>query len=477
MSGRMNLDEHNLDDALNAFFLDTQAAAAEASIAAFVLAQQYDVKVDPVKESKLLARLKRDAGGGRGWMRFFLFPGLLLVMIFFLASIILSGPGSRNLAKGVGQQELLPVILKDTGGATVTPPREGQLTISPKKTSANSIPVVIQTDAPPVFFSQDPVLYGIAPEKPLFNVQELEALAALKKIFLEKLLAFDKDIYTKVVEGTIAYRDEEKPVYPFVMRNQAVTNIEYKIFLADLVRSGNTESLNRALVRTGTWNNYACPLLASGYFQDSKYNDFPVVNVNREGIALYCGWLEKEINQAYLLKHPKADSLKVRLPRDFEWLYAIRSGYSRLPDCSGYNTIYDIGEGLVDHSFLKRLALIRKRDRSKLNYIDGLYNMNRYGMSEKSIRDIFEDGLRYCEDSIAPSESNKVLKYLGKTGHVSELIYDNKGRAIVIGSCWKSKEEYMKMLGEFNAYAASPFVGFRFVITGESKGSPKDPFW
>jgi hypothetical protein len=475
MNGPIPITEGSLDGALNELFLDAGAAGTELMSAGFIFSQAYAVTIDPVKEQNLIARLRKDTKGGKGW-KFFFLTGLLLILVFFIVSILISGPDHLNSARSMNEQELLPVI-GDTGTSVMLTPTEGQLTISPKQTKTNNIPVTIKANDPPVFFSADPVLYGIAPEKPLFTAQELDYFVSLKKIFLEKILAFDKDVYSKVVEGMVNYRDGTKPVYPFVMRNQGVTNVEYKIFLADLVKSGMTETINKALVHTGTWNNYSCSQLAAAYFQDSKYNDFPVVNVSREGIALYCEWLERELNVLYLQKHPKAEPLNVRLPQDFEWLYVIRSGYSRIPDCSGYNTIYDVNEGLVDRSFLKRLALIRKRDRNKLNYMDDLYSINRYGMNEKEILGIFDNGIRYCEDSLASTEANKILKSLGKAGHVSELIYDTKGRAIVIGSCWKSKEDYMKMLGEFNTNSASPFVGFRFVITGESKGSPKDPFW
>jgi hypothetical protein len=471
-----HITEGSLDAALNAFFLESDSAADDLA-ARFVFSQNYDVTIDPAKEKNLIARLKKNTNGGNGF-NYFLIGGFLLIIIFFMVSIIVSNSSSRYRANGLHKLDQFPVIAADTGSTLVVTANDGKLTITPEKTKENSIPVVIQVDQPPVFFSEDPVLYGFAPEKPLFSEQDLQHYLSLKKIFLEKLLSFDKDVYTKVVEGQVTYGSEIKPVYPFAMRNSAVTNLEYKIFLADLVQNGKTSELNKALVRTGNWNNYSCPRLASVYFQDSRYNDFPVVNVSREGMLLYCEWLEEQVNQAYLLTHPKADSLKVRLPGDFEWLYAIRAGYSRLPDCSsGYNTIYDSREGLVDKSFLKRLALIRKRDRSKLTYVDGLYAINRYGMSENEIINIFENGLSYCADSLKPGEAGKVLKYLGKAGHVSELIRDVKGRTIVIGSCWASKEEYMKMVGEFNSYSASPFVGFRFIVTGESKGSPKNPFW
>jgi hypothetical protein len=47
----------------------------------------------------------------------------------------------------------------------------------------------------------------------------------------------------------------------------------------------------------------------------------------------------------------------------------------------------------------------------------------------------------------------------------------------VRGCCWKSKDEFMKMMEVYNKNGASPFIGFRVVIQNAEKGKDKNPFW
>jgi len=62
-------------------------------------------------------------------------------------------------------------------------------------------------------------------------------------------------------------------------------------------------------------------------------------------------------------------------------------------------------------------------------------------------------------------------------GHVCEFVKSKDAKSVIRGFCWNSKEEYTKMVDEYKAYQASPFIGFRFIVLTQenvdSRNSPK----
>ena len=472
MTEKNLINEAELDALLNAAFLEMNATEADVHAARFIFAQEYDVRIDAGREQRMLARL--GAGSKRNNFGYFLGLGIVLVAIFtYLLLNKNPGPAPLTQTFNTTHNDLAPVK-KDSSADLIVPPHEKfpgpvrntevvPLVLPPTGTSVRSIhEALYQTDLPP--------------QKPLFSEADFKVFDRVRDHVLEKLLAIDEGLYTKVGEGKVQYKGNPLGVDAFVLRNFAITNLEYKIFLGDLFKNGRADELKVAMVNNELWNAYGCPVLSTAYFMDERYNNFPVVNVSREGALLFCAWLETQLNDYYKLKHGHYRKLNVRLPYDYEWLYSAKTGYAQVPDCGGYNTIYDVKEGLVDRSFLKRMSRIEREDKSKATYMDELFTVNRYGMDEKSMMQIFERGIRYngevSPDSIYPSG----MKVMAKAGHVSEMINNLDGKPVIMGSCWASKEQYLEMLNRFNANGGSPFVGFRVVITNEGS-TYKNPFW
>jgi len=225
------------------------------------------------------------------------------------------------------------------------------------------------------------------------------------------------------------------------------------------------------------WLKYNCNNLATAYFQDEKYNDFPVVNISYEGAKLFCKWLEEEVALYLQQHHLKTRLLQIRLPYDVEWIYAAREGYAKIAFEKGYNTIYDLTEGLVDKSFISRVELIKKR----VKRIDTLYEKfvtNKYDWSEKEIINLLNNGIGYYNTITADTIYTTRMKVLGKLGRVSEMVIQkNSPRVWLSGLSWKRKEDYFKMESEFKTNLCSPFVGFRIVIIDPSDPEYKNPFW
>lgn len=486
------IEEKNLDELLNNLFIEENSMKADENSARFILEQEYDVRIDAGKEKNLLKRLNGKAGGSGGYTNFLIFFCIVIILgtgiFLFNKHINPSGNKSKehfyksDKKEQSVNSENIPVILPIHTSLLSTINDSTYLQLRPPFISSESY-----TKPSSDFSGKNIPVYFPPSELKEYN-SSTELLESTEKDFLlyskvktkmfEKLLKAEKGSYTMVEEGKIQYRGNTMAVDPFILRNQAITNLEYKVFLADLIKNGNTGDYKIAAVKNKVWINYYDNILAKTYFSDEKYNDFPVVNISPEGALLFCTWMEKEINKFSKSVDPKSKPLKIRLPFDSDWIFATRRGYAQIPDCGGYNTIYDIKEGIIDISYIKRIELIKRRSKSKITELDQLFSTNRYGMEEDKTLQLFEKGFAYKGKPVTDSVYPNRMDVFSKVAHVSEIIQEQgTGKAIVIGSCWKSKQEYSKMLTEFNKESASPFIGFRVVIINDNKASYKDPFW
>jgi hypothetical protein len=207
---------------------------------------------------------------------------------------------------------------------------------------------------------------------------------------------------------------------------------------------------------------------------------------------MYCEWLESVSNEKLAassktskFKGPvKRKQVVVRLPYDHEWIYSADAAYTLIPDCKGYNTIYDESEGLVDKGFFKRTSQMNKRDLRKETRMDKLADVNRFGMTEAEMMSIFNEAMNFKDnrskvkgDPFDPASYPNNIEACCLAGHVCELINTKDGGMTVRGCCWKNKDEYLKMMETYKKHGASPFVGFRVMIHNAERGSDKDPFW
>jgi formylglycine-generating enzyme required for sulfatase activity len=491
MTEKEHIDEQNFDELLNKLFLEEQAETPNGQVAQFVFHQNYDVKIDAGKEKELLDKLKgKPKGPGNYWnLLIIAFVAIVIgasgILLYKEYNPVNTDPAQKNTYENKTSKPENSINIPKSRSAIASAQSATNDRIS--STAQNSVAnAKINATLPPKFSSMDVSVYfpqsgvGSRSAAVFFQPaeQDLVFYSKVKTKMLEKLLRLDKETYASIEEGEIYYRGNALALYPFALRNQAITNLEYKVFLADLLKNGKTDEFKKAVIRSETWVNYNDNILATTYFFDEKYNDFPVVNVSPLAAFLFCDWLEKEINQFSQQLDPQAGSLKVRLPFDSEWIFATRRGYAHIPDCGGYNTIYDIQEGIVDMSYLKRIELIKKRGKSKRTMLDDLFSTNRYGMNEDETLRLFEQAMNYKGKPVTDSLYPNRMDVYSKAAHVSEITLDQEtGNVLIVGSCWKNKQEYATMLKEFKKTAASPFVGFRVVIVTDNKASYKDPFW
>lgn len=470
------LTEADLDGALNDLFPGNEFISSETGAAQFLLSQDYDVAIDPARERELLRRLgnKRGGSGLKKWVPIVLIPLAFCFVWYMLYNRQPKQPRATATAPDVLQQP----VSKNSAPAV---PVSASAAAAKNKKVVNDSAFPLPAFQPFEQFEQPVITNGSAtsssmvqpPPRPVR--ESFELYLALKDSLVAKIRGIDESLYTRVEEGQITYRGSSKGVDAFVIRNFAITNREYKVFLADLFSRGDMVTYNEALVNTALWNRYQCPQLAATYFSDTRYDDFPVVNISSKAMSLFCSWLETQLNSEPAGKKNKTRRLQVRLPYDYEWIHAARVGYADVPDCSGYNTIYDPRDSLVDRTFVRRMAQVKKYDTRKLTVVDKLFATNRYGMTEQEILAIYETALQ--EMNKAGNSYTRNMANGNKTGHVSEVIRSADGNTTIMGSCWSSKATYLEMKDAFRADNGSPFVGFRVIISNADKGTFKKPFW
>lgn len=498
-----SINENELDGALNALFLETYSQKEDEWLARFCMEQEYNVIINSKKEAELLARLNGKQGGGKNII--FLIGLLFLVSVtsFFLFTgkseeqkVVATNSQTTEITSKSSAEQKLIVSSKasETAGEKVEEKKSVSVSI---KGGPNELPTptIDSADKESAYMPQvaNEPTNDKEKELPYFNKSGLAHFAQVKEKMLQKLLKIDDLLYGKTSPGATMYKNTEVIVPPFVMANFPVTNLEYKTFLADLVMQGRFEDMKKCLPKEEIWKEYGCNNLAKNYFSNEIYNDFPVVNVDLEASAMYCEWLQLETNEQLAAAAPKTSKAKgsvkkkqviVRLPYDYEWIYSADAAFALIPDCAGYNTIYDPSEGLVDKGFFKRTSQVNKINKSKETPMDKLSDVNRFGMTEAEMMVIFKKAMNYknvkSKSSGNPAEPASYpdnVEACCLAGHVSELIKSKEGEMKVRGCCWQNKEEYQKMLSVYNKNGASPFIGFRVLIITTERGSDKNPFW
>jgi uncharacterized protein (UPF0333 family) len=494
MKNLSSIQENELDCVLNALFLETYSQTEDESVARFIMDQEYDVIISEKKEKKLLAKLRRGRGG---LFLLLLIIGLIITITLPIYFHLTDKKGSTIYSFTI-PTNTVTIQSKEINQAVqiidpVTMEQKSKIethTITTSTFAANNGGIITISDTikPTQNITEvkkEIVIENNEKKLPYFDEVGLAYFQVVKENVLLKLIKLDIKFYARIDPGATMYKNKEILVPPFVMSNFPVTNLHYKVFLADLYRQGKTNDLEKCLPKQEVWKEYSCYTLAKNYFENESYNDFPVVNISKEASLMFCKWLEEEMNKT--LSGPKRSKLKssskkkevtVRLPYDYEWIYAADAYYAIIPDCGGYNTIYDPSEGLVDKGFFKRTSQVNKRDKNKMTKMDKLSDVNRFGMTENEMITIFKDAMSFKDkkaDPADPSFSGK-MEDCCLAGHVGELINTKDGGTTIRGCCWKDKEEYLKMAEAYKKFGASPFVGFRVTFITKN-ASVKDPFW
>ncbi|MCD6066969.1 MAG: hypothetical protein K0S33_1795 [Bacteroidetes bacterium] len=471
------IDENKLDELLRAHSLDK---GADESLAEAVLSQEYNVPVNAAKETAMLNKLDQNINrGNKNWP--FIYGGIVVIIVAALAIYAATSKRMKpNESYAIAEPDKVTQT-SDKREEVQTNTNDQQKPAVKTDTFEKTVrlyPVVYKDSTQPA--AQSVITRTVVPKPgvlPYFKLSDNYLYTKIKQQMLEKLYNADKGLYTHVAANKMEYAGKPAVIDGFTIRNVAVTNLEYKTFMADLLARNRAADYFKVEVLALKWKQDGYSKMSDMYFQDHAYNDFPVVNISAEGARLFCKWIEEELKLYIQTNKLKSKNITIRLPTDREWILAARDGIAKISFETGYNTIYEPREGLVDFSFVKRMHQIRKKSMAK-DTLYPLYISNRYGWEEERLIGFLVKGFNVYNDAPMDTIYPDRMKVRGKIGHVSEMVPQfGASRVWLSGLTWKSKEEYDAFESAFKTSGVSPFVTFRFVMIDAEEPAYKAPFW
>lgn len=285
---------------------------------------------------------------------------------------------------------------------------------------------------------------------PKLTEEEIATTRKKKKAMLKALAKHDKSAYVYIPSGSFDYNGKLVSAQAFYIGTTEVTNLEYRTFLFDLLIQDRKDEFLKAKPDQSAWNK---ELKGGGkaweqqYFSHPAFNDYPVVNISREGAELYCKWLSQELRK-YVGDEKEGKYNDVRLPVRAEWAKAASNEGKQLP--YPWDGQY------------------RRNSR-------GSFQANFTHDIEKDQIDTmgFGEAIHYDNaDILAPSKSfwPNALGLYNMAGNAAEMVYEgiDKSEPGTAGGSWRSYGNDIKI------YAPDPYkgvtegrptIGFRVVST------------
>lgn len=221
--------------------------------------------------------------------------------------------------------------------------------------------------------------------------------------------------YSFIPPGSLEINGKVKTVQAFYISQTEITNGQYMEFLNDLKAKGKTKEYEIAKIDTSLWLK-----VSDGKFADyaktyTQKKDYPVVNISKDGVKLYCKWLSDKTSNS---EH----SVEFRLPTNAEWEYAALGGLKGCPYPWG-------GPGATGYK-------------------------GRFLAQYKAV------GLTYGPVAVKKFPANE-WKLYDISGNVAEMVGDTN---LVRGGSWNSTETEIQIQSAAQ-YSVSPMVGFRPIMT------------
>jgi hypothetical protein len=274
---------------------------------------------------------------------------------------------------------------------------------------------------------------------PKLTETEISANHKQKKQMLKALEKFDKKNYAFIVSGSFDLNGKMTSIQAFMIQKMEVSNLEYRTFLFDLLIQGRKEEFLKAKPDQAMWTKLFGEMnkpMEELYFSHAAYNEYPVVNISREGAELYCNWLTQELMN-FVGEKKKGMYNDIRLPYRAEWVKAASAEGRQLPyPWDGQFLRNSKGCFLANH---KPTDSTYQDDGGFFTVKVNSYTANSYGLYNMS-------------------------------GNAAEMVYDHvqtksPGTA---GGGWMNNAEEIKILGpdpHKGLTEAHPNVGFRVVMT------------
>ena len=178
---------------------------------------------------------------------------------------------------------------------------------------------------------------------PNLTEEEIKDNNKQKKRMIDKLIKMDKSTWKFIPAGHLQYKNEDISLQSFGMRSTEITNLEYRTFLFDLLISGRKEDFIKCRPAHHLWTarfknvEFNNPM-EEHYFSHPAYNEYPVVNISWENAVMFCEWLTAEANSK-LKAGGKQLINPLRIPSEYEWIYAAMGGNPALKNSTGSDSL------------------------------------------------------------------------------------------------------------------------------------------
>jgi len=315
--------------------------------------------------------------------------------------------------------------------------------------------------------SQHPALDDTTGTFPRLTEKEIKENNKNKLLMVDMLYRMNKRKYPQLPAASINDHGTMVTLQSFRMANSEVCNLEYRTFLVDLLIQGRKADYLKAKPARQLWETETglegMKVLTDKYFTDSHYDDYPVVNVSREGAEMYCAWLTDEGRKAGAEKVNPL--VHVRLPQDVEWIYAAQGGNKE--STFAWNSVKqkDGGQKVMNKKgyFLANFCL-KKYTGSVDSIAPGKTNVFRKAYTTAGL----VTGLQTYTAPIYSYNPNDYGLYC-MSGNVAEMIVvHNTGKPGTKGGGWNSDEKHLLINAE-DEYGGktgpSPYIGFRVVLS------------
>lgn len=468
------LEQVDEDDLLTQKLTDMEAKLAFGSEALYMPSLQ--------KEKELLEKLKSD--NKKSFFRW-IFPlaiGLSVLAIYFSFKFLSPHEVTKNVVFAPKilpvQEKATPLLLQVNRTVKVQAVKKSNDPVQSSVDLAIAVDTVKKDDPGNTQVADPGIKVEYVPGKkhdpkfvdaydhiPVLTQKQISANNKLKEKMIKALMKKDKSSWALIRMGTENIGDQKISYYPFYIATSEVTNNQYRVFLNDLIIKDKIDEYMKAVPDTTKWRinpKMDYEPMVKNYFWHPAYNDFPVLNVSREGAKMYCDWLTNAVNEKVKEsnKNAKDDDFlnDLRIPNEIEWVAAARGGLGDVPypwtikpendKVQNYKGCY-----LCNFSIINYPDSLKKK--SECSKLDGI-------TSAGSVSGEFYFTCKV--DSYNPNMAGLFCI----SGNAAEMVWENETKkAITKGGSWNSDAEHVKINSKENDGVTdpSPYIGFRPVFT------------
>lgn len=251
-----------------------------------------------------------------------------------------------------------------------------------------------------------------------------------------------------VPSGITLIEKDTVAIQGFYISKGEVTNLQYREFLADLKRKGQMDKLKLAEIDSNNWTTelkWGNQKYVDYYHSHPAYNNYPVVNISKEGAELYCEWLTAKYDS---LSNGEL-KLTFRLPLYAEWIRAVKGSQMRSSYTWGGPYLRNTkGQVLANFLNFGSENITRNQETGQFEI-----TTKEVGYSFNGQADVIAPSISYW-----PNE----FEIYNMNGNVAEMVSDQE---IVAGGDWRSPGYDIRNESTRKYQGASVSVGFRVVAS------------